>query len=159
LYKDSRIWLLKLIQDTVHGEKHGVDTQISALKRRDNSVRQCENIVSVLLELLITIEENSDYGGNPLLKTAADSAKVARMSPNISTRADMVIAIIETLSIFCKAYPPLLSQHILTLLPYLKCDNKLSREQEAIVSYEISDMLVSIIPLSTFSLGSRSSFY
>lgn len=134
-------WLVKMIRDMLHGDKLGEDTSSTVLKRRQQSLEQCVKLTGTLVEMLLLVEERNESLLNKL--------------HCVRTVENHVVATVSALTVFCKAHPPLLMPHILTLLPYLKCDNGLDQTQEAIVSLKIIEIVSSLVVLDGFHIGDR----
>tara|TARA_A100001015_G_scaffold124639_1_gene138120 strand:+ start:10 stop:4383 length:4374 start_codon:yes stop_codon:yes gene_type:complete len=135
---DTENWMVKMIRDVLHGSKEGEDTKASERKRRQESLLQCEKMVTTLMEMLLQAEENNANIVN----------KITKM-----TIKEFSVSTIVTLAVFCKAQPTLLSSHLHTLLPYLKCDNGLQPKQESMVCLKIIEVLSSLVILKDFCMN------
>jgi hypothetical protein len=49
--------------------------------------------------------------------------------------------LIRTIALFCQAHPPFIARHLNTLLPYLKQDNAYTREQNAQITLNVTEIL------------------
>ena len=74
--------------------------------RRLESLTHCESLVSTLVEMLLQTEERG-----VLIMQAIKGKK---------TPKEQIVAIINTIAVFCEAHPPFALPHLSTLLPYLK---------------------------------------
>mmetsp|Transcript_54627 Transcript_54627/g.65860 ORF Transcript_54627/g.65860 Transcript_54627/m.65860 type:complete len:152 (-) Transcript_54627:552-1007(-) len=88
-------------------------------------------IVCALIEELLAFEENR--------ASFADKKK--------KEEGNQLMAIISTLGVFREAFPDLLQQHIDTILPYLKGDNGVSKENESLIVSSICRIISRVVPL------------
>ena len=68
-----------------------------------------------------------------------------------------LVAVMTALAIFSEAHPPLLIDHLYTILPYLKGDNRLTSQQEAMICLKATEILSSTIVIDGVKLGTKSS--
>lgn len=115
-------------------------------KRQEEMNVHCTNLINALMEQLLIFEE----------QRSAKSSNNKATSNNSETDAKRLVAIISTLRAFGESSgsintdtsPSILSisSHMDQIIPYLKADNNLSRENEQIIIFEICQLLTQIIP-------------
>jgi len=112
------------ILSEIGGEK---DSKVKErLKRKELVESHCANLVASLIEELITREE----GKSSLWIDAV-----------YGNEQHSLVALISVLGVFSEVSPKLISSHLDTLLPYLKADNGLKHEEEAILCAKVSCIL------------------
>jgi cohesin loading factor subunit SCC2 len=108
-------FLTSLVNGLLFGFNEGdKDKKTAERKRRqEDSRNQCNSLVLMLIELLLSFEE-----------TRAHKEEDGKE----------LVAIFSVLTVFAQTYPELLVPHIDTLVPYLKGDNAAKKFETAIVS-------------------------
>ena len=128
----SSDFLTKVVKELLFGLSE-IDKDKKAAerrKRRTAAQGRCNRIVAALIEYLLQFEEGR---GN--------------LDKNHAGRH--LAAIVCTIGVFADAYPSLLVQHLDVLLPYLKADNGLRKEDEAVIVSCVSHILGRIAPMLT----------
>ena len=128
-YIENNQWLVSLIREMLHGKPQGVEITSQTKLRRQETLQQCENLVSTMIDLLIEAEE--------------------------ALNKEKVISIIATLSIFSEAHPSLIIPHIWTLAPYLKGENGLNGQEEALICLKVTNILSSAVVIVGVSFHTK----
>ena len=126
----SSEWMVSLLREVLHGSSEGDECTAQLKQRRNASFKYCEQIVACLIELLLCTEEQK-----------AEIMQLLHVR-NKEPKAQCV-SIICTIALFCTAHPPFISRHLSTLLPYLKHDNSYSKEQNALIKLQVTEILTS----------------
>jgi hypothetical protein len=121
-------WMVSLLRELLHGSSEGDDTAASVKQRRAGSFKYCEQIVACLVELLLCTEEQQPE----IMQLLAQKKR------DVKTQATNLI---RTIALFCQAHPPFIARHLNTLLPYLKQDNAYTREQNAQITLNVTEIL------------------
>ena len=121
--------LTKLVKELVFGFGTGnKDSKASARKRRHQAAQShCSKIVSALIEQLLSFEEGRDT--------------LDRISSG-----KRLVAILATLGVFAESSPLHLIHHLDTILPYLKGENYVSKEDEAAIASSVSNIVSRCVP-------------
>jgi hypothetical protein len=128
-YIENNQWLVNLIREMLHGKPQGGEITSQVKARRQETLQQCENLISTMIELLLGAEE--------------------------MLNKEKVIAIIATLSIFSEAHPSLIIPHIWTLAPYLKGENGLNGQEEALICLKVTNILSSAVVIEGVSFHTK----
>lgn len=99
----------------------------SRRKRRTLAEGHCAMLVDAIFEILLRVEEN-------------------RSNSSGATSND-VVAVMRTIGVFSSISPRDVHRHLDTLLPYLKADNGMSFQQEAVVVASISNAIALVAPV------------
>ena len=59
------------------------------------------------------------------------------------------VALVQTIAVLCEVAPAEFLRHLDVVMPYLKADNSVSREQESQIVTEICDMIFRLAPIVT----------
>lgn len=129
-------WMVTLLRELLHGTSEGDDTAAAIKQRRASSFKYCEQIVNALVELLICTEEQQPEIMQQLQIKGRDAKT-------------QVASIINTIALFCQAHPPFIGRHLATLLPYLKQDSSYTREQNALITLKVTEVLAHAALLDT----------
>lgn len=122
-------YLTTLVKDLLFGFGEG-DKSSKATARKERQFiaqKHCSTIVTALIEQLITYEE---------LRANQDTMIVAP-EPHL-------VALISTLGVFAEASPGLLLKDLDILLPYLKADNSVKKENEALIVLHVCKILCQV---------------
>ena len=139
---DQLDWMVSLIREMLHGKGQGYEVQGQVLKRRKQSHTHCAKVVSCLFEMLVRAEEQDPRLVELMKKTIGrEEGSAARLR----TQKEQVVATIATLGVFCEAHPPLMLQHLDSLLPYLKGDAALTAEQETSITLTVMNIISSAV--------------
>mmetsp|Transcript_19722 Transcript_19722/g.43011 ORF Transcript_19722/g.43011 Transcript_19722/m.43011 type:complete len:2026 (+) Transcript_19722:197-6274(+) len=104
-------------------------SKAAAVKRRHEAAQfHCSKIVSALIEQLLAFED---------VRAGLDKKRAGRN----------LVALLATLEVFGKSSPSLLIEHLDTILPYLKGENNVSREDEAAIAASVSKIISRCSPL------------
>jgi hypothetical protein len=121
-------WMVTLLRELLHGTSEGDDTAAALKQRRASSFKYCEQIVNALVELLLCTEEQQPEIVQQLRVKGRDVKGQAA-------------CIINTIALFCQAHPPFIARQLAVLLPYLKQDSSYSREQNALITLKVTEIL------------------
>jgi cohesin loading factor subunit SCC2 len=127
-------WLVGLLNHMLFGPGEGEQGKRDRAKERKTIEKRCRAIVKCLIEILLKLDE----GAQPALDRAI---------PELATPAKQLLAVISTLFVFSRANPAFLLDHVGTLLPYLKAENHVDKQDEASICYMVSHMVGLVIPL------------
>jgi hypothetical protein len=114
-----------LLENESNNDKGG--TASSREKRRTLAQGHCGMLVDALFEILLRVEEN-------------------RLKSRVNYCND-VVAVMRTIGVFTNISPNDVHRHLDTLLPYLKADNGMPLEQEAVVVASICDAVARVAPV------------
>lgn len=126
----SSEWMVSLLREVLHGSSEGDECTTQLRQRRNASFKYCEQIVACLIELLLCTEEQQTE--------IMQLLHVRNKEPKAQC-----VSIICTIALFCTAHPPFISRHLSTLLPYLKHDSSYSKEQNALIKLQVTEILTS----------------
>mmetsp|Transcript_23952 Transcript_23952/g.35409 ORF Transcript_23952/g.35409 Transcript_23952/m.35409 type:complete len:897 (+) Transcript_23952:3532-6222(+) len=127
-------FLTDMVKELLFGLGDGIKERKKAERRKKQEAAQshCGNLVSSLIEQLLGFEE---------IRKHADKTK----------EGQQLVAMISTLGVFAQASPLLIQNHLDTLLPYLKADNGVSKEQESAMVIVVSKIVSRVAPTLTTS--------
>ena len=116
--------LAKLVKELLFGFGEGQSKGGAAARKKRHEAAQshCTKIVSALIELILTFEEE-------------------RAELDKETAGKKLVALLATLEVFAESSPALLIEHIDTILPYLKGENGVSRDSEAAIAASVSKII------------------
>jgi hypothetical protein len=142
IINDQQI-MVTFIRDVLHGKGEGDQQSNQVKQKRENSIAHCRSLVDCLIEMLVQCEEE-----NSELLTVIEGNRDVK---------EHLVAVMTALAIFSEAHPPLLTDHLYTILPYLKGDNRLNSQQEAMICFKATEILSSTIVIEGVKLGAKSS--
>lgn len=121
--------LKTLFRDLLENESDGDKgtTTSSRKKRRTLAQGHCGMLVDALFEILLRVEEN-------------------RVKSRVTFCID-VVAVMRTIGVFTNISPNNVHRHLDTLLPYLKADNGMPLEQEAVVVASVCNAVARVAPV------------
>jgi len=126
--KNSRSpeYLTTLVKELLFGFAEGDKSSKAAARKQRQIIAQnhCCSIVTSLIEQLIVFEE---------MRANQDTPEGAS-GPHL-------VALISTLGVFAEASPDLLLKDLDVLLPYLKADNGVKKESEALIVFFVCKIL------------------
>jgi cohesin loading factor subunit SCC2 len=116
--------LAKLVKELLFGFGEGQSKGGAAArkKRHESAQSHCTKIVSALIELILSFEEE-------------------RAELDKEAAGKKLVALLATLEVFAESSPTLLIAHIDTILPYLKGENGVSRDSEAAIAASVSKII------------------
>lgn len=121
-------WMVLLLREVLHGMAEGEEAAEQVKARRLVSLLHCEKLLASLQELLLKTEENAEE----IMALLAEKKK---------SKGRHVAGIIVAIAFFCEAHPPFASKVARTLLPYLKGDSNLEADQNALISFKITEIV------------------
>jgi cohesin loading factor subunit SCC2 len=126
---NSGEYLKNLFRDLLESETDGDkgNTTSSRRKRRTLAQGQYGMLVDALFEILLRVEENR--------------------SKSRVTFCNDVVAVMRTIGVFTNISPNDVHRHLDTLLPYLKADNGMPLEQEAVVVACVCNAVARVAPV------------
>lgn len=126
---DTGEHLTTLFRDLLDGESDADKGRKTSARRKRRSLAEghCSMLVDAIFEILLRVEEN-------------------RSSNEGATSKD-VVAVIRTIVVFTSISPGDVHQHLDTLLPYLKADNGMSFQEEAVVVASLCDAVARVAPV------------
>ena len=142
IINDQQI-MVSFIRDVLHGKGEGDQQSNQVKQKREHSIAHCRSLVDCLIEMLVQCEEE-----NPNLIAFIEGKRDVK---------EHLVAVMTALAIFSEAHPPLLTDHLYTILPYLKGDNRLNSQQEAMICFKATEILSSTIVIEGVKLGTKSS--
>lgn len=110
----SAEFLTSLVNGLLFGFNEGDKDKktVERKRRQEDSRNQCKSLVTAIVELLLSFEENRSH--------KEDDGKE-------------LVALLSVLCVFSQTHPELIVPHIDTLLPYLKGDNGARKYESSIV--------------------------
>jgi len=123
--------LTVLFRDLLEGESDsdkGRKTSTRRKNKRNLEEGHCSLLVDSAFEILLRVEESR-----------GDSKETAY--------AKDVVAVIRTIGVFTNISPADVHRHLDTLLPYLKADNGITIDQEAVLVASLCDVLARVAPI------------
>ncbi len=115
------------------------------------ATRLCTEYVDLLMKYLVSAEEQDHESTTVVPKSVSTIGSRPEKEPEkwiTITQSERVIAILQTLKIFCFTKPQLLiNQNLVSILCYLKGKSSMNDEDEPIVICEVCQMLSLIIPV------------
>ena len=122
--------LAKLVKELLFGFGEGQNKGGAAARKKRHEAAQahCTKIVSALIELILSFEEE-------------------RVELDKETAGKKLVALLATLEVFAESSPTLLIEHIDTILPYLKGENGVSRDNEAAIAASVCKTISRCSPL------------
>mmetsp|Transcript_4615 Transcript_4615/g.10933 ORF Transcript_4615/g.10933 Transcript_4615/m.10933 type:complete len:1809 (+) Transcript_4615:256-5682(+) len=114
--------LTSLFRELLHASADADTERKSSQKRKQLSIAQehCSMLVDALLEILLSFEENRD---------------------SVTQPGQELVAIMRLIKVFTDVWPYALVKHLDTLLPYMKADNGVGMQDEAIVVSSLADII------------------
>jgi len=121
--------LKTLFRDLLENESDGGKGSTTSGRRKRRTLAQghCGMLVDALFEILLRVEEN-------------------RIKSRVTFCND-VVAVMRTIGVFTNISPNDVHRHLDTLLPYLKADNGMSLEQEAVVVACVCNAIARVAPV------------
>lgn len=126
---DTGEHLTVLFRDLLAGESDADKGRKTSARKKRRSLAEghCSMLVDALFEILLRVEENRSNAGGATSKD--------------------VVAVIRTIGVFTSISPSDVHRHLDTLLPYLKADNGMPFQQEAVVVASLCDTVARVTPV------------
>ena len=126
---DTGEHLTILFRDLLDGESDSHKGRKTSSRQRKRNLEDghCSLLVDSVFEILLRVEES-------------------RAESEISTAKD-VVAVMRTIGVFTNISPADVHRHLDTLLPYLKADNGMNMDEEAVVVASLCDVLARVAPI------------
>jgi cohesin loading factor subunit SCC2 len=126
---DTGEHLTILFRDLLAGESDADKGRKTSARRKRRTLAEghCSMLVDAIFEILLRVEEN-------------------RSNAQGATSKD-VVAVIRTIGVFTNISPNDVHGHLDTLLPYLKADNGIPFNQEAVVVASLCDAVARVAPV------------
>ncbi|CAJ1949314.1 unnamed protein product [Cylindrotheca closterium] len=119
---DTGEHLTSLFRELLHASADADTERKSSQKRKQLSIAQehCSMLVDALLEILLSFEENRE---------------------SVTQPGKELVAIMRLIKVFTDVWPYALVKHLDTLLPYMKADNGVGMQDEAVVVSSLADII------------------
>lgn len=126
---DTGEHLTILFRDLLEGEADADKGRTTSSRRKKRQLEEshCSLLVDAMFEILLRVEESR---GEEDGATAKD-----------------VVAVIRTIGVFASISPADIHRHLDTLLPYLKADNGMAFDQEAVVVASLCEAVSRVAPI------------
>jgi hypothetical protein len=126
---DTAEHLTILFRDLLEGESDSDKGRKTSTRRKKRNLEEghCSLLVDAVFEILLRVEDNRANGE--------------------AANAKDVVAVMRTIGVFTNISPADVHRHLDTLLPYLKADNGMTIDQEAVVVASLCDVVARVAPI------------
>jgi len=126
---DTGEHLSVLFRDLLDGQSDSDKGRTTSIRQKKRNLEDCHCslLVDAVFEILLRVEES-------------------RAASEITTAKD-VVAVMRTIGVFTNISPGDVHRHLDTLLPYLKADNGLTIDEEAVVVASLCDVVARVAPI------------
>ncbi|CAN0006597.1 unnamed protein product, partial [Phaeothamnion confervicola] len=123
-------WLVKLLEGLIFGPGEGDKARKDDAKRRAKATAHCQRLVDCLVTMLLAMDKG-----------------VCPLPPAWGPPPAQLVALVETLHVFCRAGPAFLAHHMESMYPYLAGQNGAAPKEEDIIVTTVAGMTYHVLPL------------